>query len=104
MTVGEYEPAWSPDGQWLAYATWDNAQGGFLYRARADGTGQPQRLTMASAFWQEPVYSNDGARLVDFLGRSHEGCLVSELAERRLDRRDIRHSGIDDRNRLHFKG
>ncbi|HEV8148928.1 MAG TPA: amidohydrolase family protein [Gemmatimonadales bacterium] len=64
MEVGEYQPAWSPDGQWIAYTTWSNTEGGFLYRVRGDGSGAPQKLTTASAFWQQPVFSPTGSRIV----------------------------------------
>ncbi len=59
----EYQPAWSPDGQWLCYVTWTREQGA-LWKIRADGTGQPQRLTTAPAFYSQPVWSPDGARIV----------------------------------------
>jgi len=65
--VGEFEPSWSPDGQWIVYATW-SADGGNIYRARADGSGQPQKLTTASAYWQHPVFSPAGNRIVAIRG------------------------------------
>jgi imidazolonepropionase-like amidohydrolase/Tol biopolymer transport system component len=63
MDVGEYQPAWSPNGEFLAYTTWNNTDGGHLYRVRAAG-GDPQRLTSRPASYQEPVYSPDGQRIV----------------------------------------
>ena len=62
-TVKEQVPAWSPDGQWLAYVTWTD-QGGTLNKIRADGRGRPVRLTADSAFYDTPVWSPDGARIV----------------------------------------
>jgi len=61
--IGEYQPAWSPDGQFVAYTTWSNADGGALYRVRASG-GDPQRLTTKPASFTQPVYSIDGRRIV----------------------------------------
>ena len=63
MDVGEYQPAWSPDGQYVAYTTWSNADGGALYRVRVSG-GDPQRLTSKPASFTQPVYSLDGQRIV----------------------------------------
>ncbi|MDF2775593.1 MAG: hypothetical protein K0S86_5094, partial [Geminicoccaceae bacterium] len=45
--LGEFEPTWSPDGQWIAYTTWSDTDGGHLYKVRADGRSRPQRLTRA---------------------------------------------------------
>ena len=62
-TVKEQVPAWSPDGQWLAYVTWTD-QGGTLNKIRADGRSRPVRLSTDSAFYDTPVWSPDGARIV----------------------------------------
>lgn len=62
-TAGEFEPAWSPDGQFIAYTTWADTVG-YIARVRSDGTGQPQRLTPQGAFWSAPVYTPNGARIV----------------------------------------
>jgi len=62
-TVKEQVPAWSPDGQWLAYVTWTD-QGGTLNKIKADGRSRPVRLSTDSAFYDTPVWSPDGARIV----------------------------------------
>ncbi len=59
----EFMPAWSPDGQWIAYITWDES-GGALWKARIDGRGDPVRLTTSPALWMEPVWSPDGATVI----------------------------------------
>jgi Tol biopolymer transport system component len=61
--AGEHQPAWSPDGRYVAYVTWSDADGGHLYRVAVDG-GIPQRLTQTASFYSDPVYSPDGQRIV----------------------------------------
>jgi hypothetical protein len=64
MDVGEFEPTWSPDGQWVAYTTWSDSGGGQLYKTRIDGRTRPQRLTRTSAYYAEPAWAPDGRRIV----------------------------------------
>jgi Tol biopolymer transport system component len=59
----EFQPAWSPDGQWLAYVTW-SADGGHIGKVRADGSGSPQQLTRVPAYYRDPAWSPDGQRIV----------------------------------------
>ncbi len=63
----EQVPAWSPDGQWIAYVTWSD-QGGYVQKIRADGRGKGQRLTPEAAFYDHPVWSPDGQRIVAIKG------------------------------------
>ena len=63
----EHGPVWSPDGQYIAYVTWNDEDGGRIYRVRADG-GQPERLTAAPAFYDKLTYSRDGSRLIGVRG------------------------------------
>ncbi|GAC1653304.1 MAG: amidohydrolase family protein [Gemmatimonadaceae bacterium] len=62
-SVGEHDAAWSPDGRYLAYATW-SAEGGDIYRIRTDGQRAPERLTSEKAFYRNLAYTPDGTRLV----------------------------------------
>lgn len=66
---GEFEPTWSPDGQYIAFTTWADTIG-YLSRIRSDGSGTPQRLTPQGGFWSGPVYSLNGARIVASRGPS----------------------------------
>lgn len=63
VAAREFEPVWSPDGQWLAYVTWSE-EGGNIWKVRANGTGAPQQLTKSAAFYRDPVWSPDGQRIV----------------------------------------
>jgi len=62
--LGEFQPAWSADGQWIAYTTFTANDGGALFRVRGDGSAAPQKLTTQSFFWQRPAFTPDGQRVV----------------------------------------
>jgi Tol biopolymer transport system component len=71
LTAGsdvEHAPVWSPDGQYIAWITWNDSTGGDIWRMRADRRGQPERLTPNSAFYDKLTYSRDGSRLVAVRG------------------------------------
>ncbi|HEY8469908.1 MAG TPA: amidohydrolase family protein [Longimicrobiales bacterium] len=60
--VGEYYPAWSPDGSQIAYVTWNDTVG-HIMRVSASG-GRPVRLTRVPAYYQQTAWSPDGRRIV----------------------------------------
>ena len=59
----EYEPSWSPDGEFLAYVTW-TPSGGQIWKWRTNGQFQPQALTHAPGYYSNPVWSPDGSKIV----------------------------------------
>jgi Tol biopolymer transport system component len=59
----EFMPAWSLDGQWVAYITWTQ-EGGQIWKIRADGQGAPQQLTRVPAYYRDVNFSPDGKRIV----------------------------------------
>ena len=61
-----YQPAWSPDGQSLAFVTWSR-EGGHIYTMASTG-GTPRRLTSTPAFYAQPTWSPDGQRVVALRG------------------------------------
>ena len=60
---GEFQPAWSPDGKWIAYVTWHNEQG-YLWKAAANGTGARVLLASAPAYYCSPVWTPDASHIV----------------------------------------
>lgn len=59
----EYDPAFSPDGNTLAYVTWNDSLGGSLYKMKFTG-GKPERLSTRRGIFRTPSWSHDGQWLV----------------------------------------
>jgi imidazolonepropionase-like amidohydrolase/Tol biopolymer transport system component len=68
-TASEHQPAWSPDGRWIAYVMWDGDQG-HIMRVAADGRGSTQRVTREGGVYLTPAWSPDGSRIVALRGQA----------------------------------
>ena len=74
LTDGDFNdraPAWSPDGQQIAFSAnrnpdWDTRRGSDIWVMPSEG-GEPRRLTRDDGFWAQPEYSPDG-RKIAYLG------------------------------------
>jgi Tol biopolymer transport system component len=62
--IGQFQPAWSPDGQYIVYVTWNDLDGGTVTRIRSDGSGRAERLSAKPAYYEKPAWSVDGRRIV----------------------------------------
>ncbi len=58
----EAHPAWSPDGKYLAFATW-NKNEGHLYKVNIDGRPRPVRLTKIAGLYTFPEWSYKSNRI-----------------------------------------
>ena len=76
-TAGEFMPAWSPDGRYIAYVTWSR-EGGHINRVAADGSSRPEQLTRRAAYYSNPVYSPDSSKIV-FVSGSTADQLYADL-------------------------
>lgn len=67
----EAQPAWSPDGSQLVWATWEN-NGGHLYKMNFKAKGaKPQKLTTTAALYSDPAWTYQGNKIVFTQGTSY---------------------------------
>lgn len=66
----EFQPAWSPDGKWIAYVTWNNGDGE-LWKVPSGG-GTPVHLSKTNGVYSNPVWSPDGTRIVFLRGNAYD--------------------------------
>jgi Tol biopolymer transport system component len=55
-------PAWSPNGQWIAYVSWKDGELGSVWKVPASG-GKPVRLTSEVGEYLFPTWSPDGKQI-----------------------------------------
>ena len=59
----EFAPSFSPDDQWVAYATWSDTDKGRIRVVRSDGSGGRDAVS-TPGHYTEPAFSPDGRLLV----------------------------------------
>ena len=81
-------PAWSPDGEWVAYQA-IGGEGQGVFRIRSDGSATPERLTLGPH--RPETWSPDGSRLV-FLDatRGWDLGVIEGLDQQDPERRAVR--------------
>jgi Tol biopolymer transport system component/imidazolonepropionase-like amidohydrolase len=69
----EAMPAWSPDGREIAFVSWNNQDGGSIYKVRSDGRRDPVLLTQSQNVKEKgvftyPVWNESGDKIVFISG------------------------------------
>ncbi len=60
---GQFQPAYSPDGKWIVYTSWNDQEGGHVWRVNALG-GKPEQLTTTPGQYHQPCLSPDNKMVV----------------------------------------
>lgn len=71
----EAQPAWSPNGEWIVYATYDSEEGGALYKVNPNARRVlPEKLTREPGVYSEPAWAYSTNRIIALRGdnRSYE--------------------------------
>lgn len=71
LDSGEFQPVWSEDGNTIAFVSWSDNEGGYLYKVSPDGSGLT-KLTTASAYYSEPVFRPDGKEIIFVKGSKQQ--------------------------------
>ncbi len=58
----QFQPKFSPDGKWVAYVSWCDTVGGYLWRVPIAG-GEPEKLSTCAGQYQRPAWSPDGSKI-----------------------------------------
>ena len=73
MDITEAMPTWSPDGQYIAYVTWDEQNGGDIYRINPNARRpRAEKLTTVSNFYAQPAWSYNSDRIVFLTGSKYD--------------------------------
>jgi Tol biopolymer transport system component len=95
-TESERVPVWSPDGQWLVYASDQAGRRDELYRKRTNGTGGAEKLFDTNLDCMPSDWSPDGDLITftttDSLGRLRLNVFDLTAGEPRLLHPEARHS------------
>ena len=59
FTAFEYAPSWSPDGRWIAFSSWQDADRGQVWKTTVDGATL-QQLTIEAGEYFHTAWSPDG--------------------------------------------
>ena len=71
MKVTEAMPTWRPNGKEIAFVSWNEKEGGHVYKLNLDKNAPPVKLTQEAGVYTQPAWSNDN-RIVVFKGAAQQ--------------------------------
>lgn len=63
LNGGAFSPVWSPDGLHLAFVSWNDDEGGHVYKLNLDNK-RTTRLSTVAAYYADPVWRPDGSEVI----------------------------------------
>ncbi len=73
LDMTEAEPAWSPDGESLAFVSWSGNEGGQVYTVAVNRPNAvPAPVSDVAAVYQQVAWAPDGSRLVALRGTAED--------------------------------
>ncbi|HYM60051.1 MAG TPA: PDZ domain-containing protein, partial [Thermoanaerobaculia bacterium] len=69
--IRELDPAWSPDGKWIAYLSEKSGDEYEIYVRPADGTGEERQVTSGGKSWKLPPLWSPDSKKIAFGDKSH---------------------------------
>ncbi|MCO4773874.1 MAG: PD40 domain-containing protein, partial [Deltaproteobacteria bacterium] len=63
-----YSPAWSADGSFITFVSWDDAEGGAVWVMPARGFGKARRVSRLGPKYTNPSFSSDSTEIVVLRG------------------------------------
>ena len=71
MKVTEAMPTWRPNGKEIAFVSWNEKEGGHVYKLRLDKKASPVKITQEAGVYTQPAWSKDN-RIVVFKGAAQQ--------------------------------
>jgi Tol biopolymer transport system component/imidazolonepropionase-like amidohydrolase len=60
----EFEPSFSADGKSILYTTWNDAEGGTIWKVNMQGPAKPVKINRSKGIFRYPSYSRDEKQIV----------------------------------------
>ena len=67
----EAMPTWNPNGREVAFVSWDEKQGGHVYKVRIDKVSSPVKLTIEPAVYTQPAWGTSN-KIAVFKGAAQQ--------------------------------
>ena len=64
LNYTENMPVWSPNGKDIVFTTWDEKEGGAIYKTSLKSRNKTTKITQENGVYSYPTWNNDGSKIV----------------------------------------